>query len=89
MPVRPCDLVSDHVFPADHNFHVLAGDGERPYGSLNHVIRAAGSSDVISDVSSEYADPLADDMATAEHIRLEEQRKQRTRGEHRTRENRR
>ncbi|XP_037068767.1 putative dipeptidase NECHADRAFT_87110 [Pollicipes pollicipes] len=80
-PVRPCDLVSDHVFPADHNFHVLPPECERAYGTLNHVIRHAGSSDVISDVSSEhFVDQLAEDATTAEHIRLEEQKKQTTRG---------
>lgn len=76
--VRPCDLVSDHVFPADLSFHVLPGDCAGVYSSLNHVM-VSSPVDAGDDLAEMYQDALSE--TTAEQIRLEEQKKQRAKGE--------
>ncbi|XP_043209778.1 uncharacterized protein LOC122374836 [Amphibalanus amphitrite] len=71
---RPCDLISDHALPDHNSFQALSADCEPSADPL--------WADCEPSADPLWADcePSADPLAVAEHRRLQQERKQRTRG---------
>ncbi|KAF0296209.1 hypothetical protein FJT64_006361 [Amphibalanus amphitrite] len=70
---RPCDLISDHALPDHNSFQALSADCEPSADPL--------WADCEPSADPLWADcePSADPLAVAEHRRLQQERKQRTR----------